>query len=82
MSLVCPLPLLFNEMFAGGIHTGPMHKQNFSLILGTCLNDDSNSMIAFDVQVDGNDICMLLPEEKDLDVVFAMHHWMVKHSTA
>ena len=46
-----------------------MHKRNFSLTSGTCLNDDAYSIIAFDVRVDGDDISVLLPDEKDLDAV-------------
>jgi nitrite reductase (NAD(P)H) len=59
-----------------------MHKRNFSLTSGSCLNDDNYSIIAFDVKVDGDDISVLLPEEKDLDSVIATQHWMVKRGTA
>lgn len=59
-----------------------MHKRNFSLTSGECLNDDNYSIIAFDVKVDGDDISVLLPETGDLDKVIATHRWMVKRDTA
>ena len=61
---------------------GPMHKRNFSLTSGTCLNDDAYSIIALDVRVDGDDISVLLPDEKDLDAVIATDRWMVTRDTA
>ncbi|EKM57614.1 uncharacterized protein PHACADRAFT_182112 [Phanerochaete carnosa HHB-10118-sp] len=60
----------------------PMHKRNFSLTSGACLNDDNYSIIAFDVRVEDDEISVLLPEEKDLDAVIATHRWMVKRDTA
>ena len=63
---------------------GPMHKRNFSLSTGACLNDDNYSIIAFDVQVDegSEDIMVLLPEAEDLDEVIATHRWMIRKDTA
>lgn len=60
-----------------------MHKRNFSLTTGACLNDDNYSIIAFDVRVDATgDISVLLPEPNDLDAVIATGKWMIKRDTA
>ena len=59
-----------------------MHKRNFSLTSGTCLNDDNYSIITFDVKLDGDDISVLLPNAEDLDKVIATHRWMIKRDTA
>ncbi|KIP04506.1 hypothetical protein PHLGIDRAFT_31334 [Phlebiopsis gigantea 11061_1 CR5-6] len=60
----------------------PMHKRNFSLTSGACLNDDNYSIIAFNVKVEDDGISVLLPEPKDLDQVIATSRWMVKRDTA
>ncbi|KAI0338846.1 nitrite reductase [Trametopsis cervina] len=62
----------------------PMHKRNFSLHSGSCLNDDQYSILAFDVQVDADsdDISVLLPESKELDALIGTSRWMVKRDTA
>ena len=75
-------PILLEPVTVLRLIPGPMHKRNFSLTSGACLNDDNYSIIAFDVKVDGDDISVLLPDEKDLDSVIATHRWMVKHDTA
>lgn len=60
-----------------------MHKRNFSLTTGACLNDDNYSIIAFDVRVDdADDISVLLPEPAELDAVIATSKWMIKRDTA
>ena len=61
-----------------------MHKRNFSLSSGACLNDDNYSIIAFDVKVDDttNDILVLLPEPDELDAVLGTSKWMVRRDTA
>jgi nitrite reductase (NAD(P)H) len=59
-----------------------MHKRNFSLTSGACLNDNNYSIITFDVKVDGDNISVLLPEMQDLDTVIATERWMVKRDTA
>lgn len=59
-----------------------MHKRNFSLTTGACLNDDNYSIIAFEVRVEDGEISVLLPEPKELDQAIATSKWMVKRDTA
>lgn len=61
-----------------------MHKRNFSLTSGACLNDNNFSILTFDVKVEdgSDDISVLLPEPEDLDKVIATSRWMVKRHTA
>ncbi|KAJ3551241.1 hypothetical protein NM688_g4815 [Phlebia brevispora] len=62
----------------------PMHKRNFSLESGTCLNDDNYSILVFDVRVDGEtrDVLVLLPAPEELDDVISTDKWMIKRDTA
>ncbi|EMD41313.1 hypothetical protein CERSUDRAFT_146196 [Gelatoporia subvermispora B] len=60
----------------------PMHKRNFTLTSGECLNDDAYSILAFDVRVEDGDIALLLPEPEDLDAVIGTSKWMVRQATA
>ncbi|KAI0789354.1 nitrite reductase [Abortiporus biennis] len=60
----------------------PMHKRNFTLTSGECLNDDSFSILAFDVKVEDGDILLLLPEPDELDAVIGTSKWMVRQGTA
>lgn len=64
---------------------GPMHKRNFSLSSGSCLNDDRYSILAFEVKVEedgSDDISVLLPEPEDLEKVIGTERWIVKRDTA
>lgn len=59
-----------------------MHKRNFVLTSGECLNDDSYRILAFDVKVEGDDLLVLLPEAEALDAVIGTSRWMIKQATA
>ena len=61
---------------------GPMHKRNFTLRGGECLNDDAYNILTFDVHVEGNDILVLLPDIDVLDRLIGTSKWMVKQHTA
>lgn len=63
-------------------HIGPMHKRNFSLTTGECLNDESYGVVTFDVKTEGQDLLLLLPEAEDLDSVIGTAKWMVRQATA
>ncbi|KAI0364905.1 nitrite reductase [Pilatotrama ljubarskyi] len=60
----------------------PMHKRNFDLTSGECLNDESYGVIPFQVKADGEDLLLLLPEEGDLDAVIGTSRWMVRQAEA
>lgn len=61
---------------------GPMHKRNFTLTSGECLNDDSYSILTFDVRTDEDNILLLLPESDDLDAIIGTSKWMVRQATS
>ncbi|KAI6106917.1 hypothetical protein EDD16DRAFT_1489574 [Pisolithus croceorrhizus] len=60
----------------------PLHKRNFRLDDGTCLNDIQYSIISFDIRKEGDDLQILLPEPEELDAVIGTSKWMVKQATA
>ncbi|KAH9931317.1 nitrite reductase [Fomitopsis serialis] len=60
----------------------PMHKRNFTLKGGDCLNDDNYNILTFDVRVEDDDISLLLPEAEELDELIGTSKWMVKRKTA
>ena len=59
-----------------------MHKRNFSLTTGECLNDESYGIITFDVKTEGDEVHLLLPEAEELDGVIGTAKWMVRQATA
>jgi nitrite reductase (NAD(P)H) len=59
-----------------------MHKRNYELVTGDCLNDSEYSILAFEVRVDGDDISLLLPSEEELDGVLGTSKWLVRQATA
>ena len=59
-----------------------MHKRNFSLTTGECLNDESYGIITFDVKIEGDEVHLLLPEAEELDGVIGTAKWMVRQATA
>ncbi|KAH9920537.1 nitrite reductase [Epithele typhae] len=60
----------------------PMHKRNFNLATGECLNDDGYGVLAFDVKLEGDDLLLLLPDTDALDAVIGTSKWMVRQATA
>ncbi|KAG2156771.1 uncharacterized protein EDB93DRAFT_1238676 [Suillus bovinus] len=60
----------------------PLHKRNFRLTDGKCLNDEDFSIIPFDVKQEGDDLLVLLPDSGNLDAVIGTSKWMVKQATA
>lgn len=62
----------------------PMHKRNYSLRGGDCLNDEDYSIMTFDVKHDAatDDILLLLPESKDMDAVLGTARWMVTQASS
>ncbi|KAI3622179.1 nitrite reductase [Moniliophthora roreri] len=60
----------------------PMHKKNFGLSSGACLNDEAYSILTFDAKAEGDDIYVLLPEESELDQVIGTSKWMIRQATA
>ena len=59
-----------------------MHKRNFSLTSGECLNDDAYGVVTFAVKTEGDDLLLLLPEPSDLDAVIGTSKWMVRQAEA
>lgn len=59
-----------------------MHKRNYTLTSGECLNDDQYSILTFDVRVEGDELLLLLPEPDELDAVIGTSKWMVRQATA
>ncbi|KAI0638758.1 nitrite reductase [Trametes polyzona] len=60
----------------------PMHKRNFDLTSGACLNDESYGIVPFQVKTDGDDLLLLLPDEGELDAVIGTSKWMVRQAQA
>lgn len=64
-----------------------MHKRNFTLTSGQCLNDDQYSILAFDVKIseddsDDPDVLIRLPDPEELDALIGTSKWMVRKATA
>lgn len=64
------------------VRIGPLHKRNFRLTDGACLNDAEYSIISFDIKQENDDLLVLLPEPEELDDVIGTSKWMVKRATA
>lgn len=60
----------------------PLHKRNFRLTDGKCLNDEDFSIIPFDVKQEGDDLLVLLPDSDNLDAAIGTSKWMVKQASA
>lgn len=60
----------------------PLHKRNFRLTDGACLNDMDYSIISFDMKQEDDNLLVLLPEPEQLDAVIGTSKWMVKQATA
>lgn len=49
----------------------PMHKKNFALTSGECMTGEVLQLPVFPVKVEGDDVYVLLPPQKELDDVLA-----------
>lgn len=55
----------------------PLHKRNYNLESGQCLNDTNFGIMAFEVKADGEFLLVKLPEPDQLDEVIGSSKWMV-----
>jgi nitrite reductase (NAD(P)H) len=62
--------------------SGPLHKRNFKLVDGECLNDEAYSIITFDAKEEDGAISLLLPPVDQLDPVLGRSKWMIRQATA
>ncbi|GAA5967842.1 hypothetical protein JCM11641_005783 [Rhodosporidiobolus odoratus] len=60
----------------------PLHKRNYRLDNGDCLNDEEYKILAFDVKEENGDILVQLPPPDELDAFIGSSKWMVKKATA
>ncbi|WWC68372.1 nitrite reductase [NAD(P)H], large subunit [Kwoniella pini CBS 10737] len=60
----------------------PLHKRNFKLDDGNCLNDNSLKILTFKARINENFIQIKLPPFEDLDEIIGSSKWMVKKATA
>jgi len=61
----------------------PLHKRNFTLTQGDCLNDPEYKILAFEAREDpdgSGDIQLLLPPEDDLDAILGTEKWLVRQA--
>ena len=49
----------------------PLHKRNFSLETGECINDNEYSVKVFPVKVEGDKVFLLLPSTEQLNALLA-----------
>ncbi|CAK5272257.1 unnamed protein product [Mycena citricolor] len=63
----------------------PMHKRNYTLGAGDCLNDPELRILTFEARENPDcedEIQLLLPQEEALDAVLGTEKWMVRQATA
>jgi len=61
----------------------PLHKRNFTLTRGDCLNDTEYQILAFEAREDpdgAGDIHLLLPPQDDLDAILGTEKWLVRQA--
>ena len=61
----------------------PLHKKNFTLVDGNCLNDSEYQILTFDVREDPSgtgDVEVLLPPEHDIDAVLGTDKWLLRQA--
>jgi len=61
----------------------PLHKRNFTLTEGVCLNDPEYQILTFDAREapdSPGDIQVLLPPEEELDAVLGTERWLVRQA--
>ncbi|KAJ3475533.1 hypothetical protein NLI96_g11777 [Meripilus lineatus] len=75
--------IIGDDPTSGAIYVScPMHKRNFNLASGDCLNDENYSILSFEVKVEDDAIFVLLPETTELDAVIGTQKWMVRRDSS
>lgn len=73
---MCPDPHIFRWNVAHSLHR--LHKRNYQLDTGDCLNDDEYKILAFEVKEEDGKLLLLLPPPDDLDALIGTSKWMGK----
>ncbi|GAA5857736.1 hypothetical protein JCM1840_000889 [Sporobolomyces johnsonii] len=60
----------------------PLHKRNYRLDTGECLNDVDFKILAFDVKEADGDLLVQVPPPDELDALIGSSKWMVRKATA
>ncbi|KAL7410257.1 NADPH nitrite reductase [Mrakia frigida] len=60
----------------------PLHKRQYALDDGDCLNDNDYSIITFDAKEEDGDLYIRLPPVDELDAVLGTSKWMVTQATS
>ena len=55
----------------------PLHKRNFNLTNGECLNDAEFGILTFEVKEEDGFLLVKLPEENELESAIGTSKWMV-----
>ena len=61
----------------------PLHKRNFTLVDGDCLNDSEYQILTFDAREDPSgtgDVEVLLPPEHDIDAILGTEKWLLRQA--
>lgn len=81
----CPHVLLSPSSFLRNVADSPLrslHKRNYRLDTGDCINDDEYKVMAFEAKEENGDILLRLPPSDDLDSLIGTSQWMVRKATA
>ncbi|GAA5924803.1 hypothetical protein JCM10213_000447 [Rhodosporidiobolus nylandii] len=60
----------------------PLHKRNYALDNGDCLNDEEYKIMAFAVKEEDGDLLVQLPPPDELDALIGSAKWMVRKAHA
>lgn len=60
----------------------PLHKRQYSLDSGDCINDSEYKVLAFEAREEDGKILLLLPPGDQLDALIGSAKWMVRQATA
>ncbi|KAJ7128043.1 nitrite reductase [Mycena filopes] len=61
----------------------PLHKRNYTLTNGVCLNDTEYQILAFEARENPNnadEIQLLLPPKDDIDAILGTEKWLVRQA--
>ncbi|KAF7350461.1 NAD(P)H nitrite reductase [Mycena venus] len=61
----------------------PLHKRNYTLTQGVCLNDADYQILTFEARENpdnGNEIQLLLPPKDDIDAILGTEKWLVRQA--
>lgn len=75
--------MIINNLISTQYVSCPLHKRNYTLNEGVCLNDSDYQILTFEARENPDnteEIQLLLPPKEDVDAILGTEKWLVRQA--